>query len=274
MADNWVCGDCRSFNNAKADRCYRCHVPRKTSELTDANAAFTTTAAPQTPLTLRAQVDRIGVRYHATWPLALLLIPIIAVATVTSLFQLDAASAMLTPDGQFIDDPVLFDRLIRMTAFSSGSFALGVVVWSIWIGLALKNIPALVARWPRYGWGSALFGTLVPILNAKRPFSVVREVCSQLSDRPNGAILLVAAWWACVVLWYFGSGIVTIARVLGGDDQSLLQSQLVGAQFGMVFFVPAGIFAAGVVFSIERLQRQAKRRRETTVLTPDGVAAA
>ena len=70
MAESWVCGDCRSFNQPKADRCYRCHVPRKTSEMTEANAALTT-SAKQEARTLAAQIERIGARYVATWPLAL-----------------------------------------------------------------------------------------------------------------------------------------------------------------------------------------------------------
>jgi hypothetical protein len=273
MAENWVCGDCRSFNNSKADRCYRCHVPRKTSEMT-AESAVLTTSAKQEERTLAAQIERIGARYVATWPLAILLVPIIAVATVTSVLQIEAVSALFTPEGEFIDDSVLLYGALRMTIISSGSFLLGLVIWSIWIARVIANVPALVMRWPRYGWLAALIGAWVPIICIKRPFSVVREVCSQLAVRPNGAVLIAAAWWLCILLWYFGSNFVTIARVLGGNDTSLIQSELIGSQFGQVFFVPAGIFAAGVVFSVERLQRQALGRRETTTLMADGASAA
>ena len=85
---------------------------------------------------------------------------------------------------------------------------------------------------------------------------------------------MAAAWWLCILLWYFGSNIVVFGRVLGGNDPTVLQSQLIGEQFGQVFFVPAGIFAAGVVFSVERLQHQARRRRETTMVMADGTASA
>lgn len=273
MAKSWVCGDCRSFNQPKADRCYRCHVPRKTSEMTEANAALTTSAR-QEERTLAAQIERIGARYVATWPLAIVLIPLIAVATVTSVLQIAAVTALLTPEGQVIENPELSQEAVRMTVISSGSFLLGIVVWSIWIARVIANVPALVMRYPRYGWLAALLGAWIPIICIKRPFSVVREVCSQLVDRPNGAMLIAAAWWLCILLWYFGSNLVAAGRILGGDDASVLQSQLVGTQFGLIFYVPAGIFAAGVVFSVERLQRQALRRRDTTVLMADGVVAA
>ena len=241
--------------------------------MTEASAAFTT-AATQESRTLLAQVERIGLRYHATWPLAVLLIPIIAVATVTSVLQVAAVAALVSPEGHIIENRALIDEALRMTTISSGSFLLGLVVWSIWIARVVTNVPSLVARWPRYGWLAALLGAWIPIICVKRPFSVVREVCSQLSDRPNGAILIAAAWWLCILLWYFGSNLVAFGRVLGGNDPSVLQSQLIGEQFGQVFFVPAGIFAAGVVFSVERLQRQARRRRETTVLMADGTVSA
>ena len=278
MATDWVCGDCRSFNKGKADRCYRCHVPRKTSEMTAASAALTTSAKMETR-TLLAQVERIGLRYRATWPTALLLIPIIAVATVTSVLQLQALSTLITPEGRFIDEPALFDAWVRIFAISTGSFLLGIVVWSIWLAMVVRNIPALVARWPRYGWLATLLSavfvpTLNPITGWQRPYSVVREVCSQLSDRPNGAILVAAAWWLCMLLWYFGSNFVAFARIVGGNDPTIVQSEIVAEQFGLIFFVPAGIFAAGVVFSVERLQRQALRRRATTLLMPDGSRSA
>jgi len=272
MAEPWVCGDCRSFNQAKSDRCYRCHVPKKVAQMTDAAAALTT-SVKQEERTLAAQIERIGARYVATWPLALILIPIIAVATVASVLQVEAASAMVDPDGQFIDDPVLFAQLLRMTTISSGSFVLGVIVWSIWIARVIANVPALVMRYPRFGWLAAFLGAFVPFICFKRPFSVVREVCSQLADRPGGAILLAAVWWLCILLWYFGSNIVAAGRILEGDP-SVIKAQLVGQQFGLIFFVPAGIFAGGVVFSVERLQRQAMRRRETTMLMADGAVIA
>jgi hypothetical protein len=273
MAEPWMCGDCRSFNSPGASRCYRCRVPRKTSEMTEATAALTLATATKTR-TLLAQANRLGARYHATWPLAALLIPIIAVATVTSVLQIPAMSALVGADGTTIEDAALTQNMIRMTALSGGSYLLGVVLWSIWIARVVTNVPALVARWPRYGWLSALLGAWIPLINAKRPFAVVREVCSQLSERPNGAVLVAAAWWLCVVLSYVGPYFVTIARVLGRQDPSALQSVITGSQFGQLFFVPAGIFAVGVVFSVERLQRQALQRRETTVLMADGTATA
>jgi hypothetical protein len=276
MAESWVCGDCRSLNHGKAVRCYRCLVPRKTSEMTAASAAVMH-APVQEARTLLAQVERMGARYHATWPLAFLLILIIAVATVTSVLFQQSVANLFDADGQYIDDPILFDEGIRMFAISTGSFVLGIAVWSLWLALVVRNVPALVARWPKYGWVATLLMNIFeptwtwnPFSSFQRPFAAVREVCSQLSDRPNGAILIAAAWWLCVLIWYFGSNIVVIARVLGGNDPTFLQSELVGVRFGLVFFVPAGIFAAGVVFSVERLQRQALRRRATTLLMPDG----
>lgn len=273
MAEPWVCGDCRSFNNPGASRCYRCRVPRETSEVTEVTASLAFETAKKTR-TLLAQANRLGARYHATWPLAALLVPIIAFATVTNVLQVGAVSALVDPNGVPFGDAGLTQNAIRMTAISTGSYGLGLIIWSIWIARVITNVPALVARWPRYGWMSALLGAWIPIVNAKRPFSVVREVCSQLSDRPNGAVLVAVAWWLCILLCYVGSNFVTIGRVLGREDQTVLQSVILGAQVGQFFFVPAGIFAAGVVFSVERLQRQALARRETTVLMADGAAAA
>jgi hypothetical protein len=273
MADSWVCGDCRSFNTSRAVRCYRCLVPRKTSEMTAASAAMTT-SAKQEERTLAAQVERIGVRYVVTWPLALILIPLIGVATVSTVVELDAFAALFTPYGQVIEDPIRVWAWFQLALISGVSFLLGILVWSIWIARVIANVPALVLRYPHYGWLAAFLGAWVPIINIKRPFSVVREVCSQLVDRPNGAVLIAAAWWFCILMWWFGSKVVFWARVFGGNDPLPFQSELVAEQFALVFYVPAGIFAAGVVFSVERLQRQALKRRKTTILMADGATTA
>jgi len=241
--------------------------------MTAATAALETTAAEKSR-TLLAQANRLGARYHATWPLAVLLIPLIAIATVSSVLEVTALMALVDAGGDFVPNTTLTEQALRMSAISTGSFLLDVAVWSVWISVVIGNVPALVARWPRYGWISSLLGVWIPFINVKRPFAVVREVCSQLSVRPNGAVLLAAGWWLCILLWIFGSNFVTIGRVLGRSDATRLQSALVGEQFGLLFFVPAGIFAIAVVISIERLQRQALHRRETTVLMADGAAPA
>jgi hypothetical protein len=272
MAEPWMCGDCRSFNTPGASRCYRCRVPRKSAEVSEATAALQLDNAAKTQ-TLLARANRLGARYVATWPLALLLLPIIAIATVTNVLQLSALSALVDAEGMAITDPSATENLVRMTAIAAGSFYGGVVIWSIWIGRVLANVPALVARWPRYGWIAALLAPWIPFLNAKRPFSIVREACGQLSERANGAVLIAAVWWLCLLLSYFAPGFVSLGRIVAQEDATVLQSMVIGAQVGQFFFVPAGIFAVGLVLCVERLQRQALRRRETVVVMADGAPA-
>jgi hypothetical protein len=268
MAEPWVCGDCRSLNSAKATRCYRCHVPRKTAEM-DAAAAASTTASPlRQERTVAAHVERLGTTYRPTWWMAIIVVLLIVAATLVNVYAFLALADEVARD-PFITDEIVFQQLVDLSVLGTTMFFVGVLAWSVWIAFVVRNPPALVARWTRFGWFAAFIGAWVPILCAKRPYSVVRDVIATLSDQPTGASLIAAAWWLCILGYWLGGGMVVFWRTLVGADRTPLQTTAIATQFGLLFFVPAAIFAIGVVVSIERLQRQALRHRDTTVLMAD-----
>lgn len=275
MKDIWICGDCRSVNPEKSRRCYKCHVPRETGEMTEATAALGIASAAEMR-TVLAQATRLGARYRPSWPLAILVVPLIVTATVLSFAHVDAWSAMLAPDGRYIENAARLDRLTTITAMMLAAYGASLVLWSLWIAVVVANVPALTARWPAHSPLGAFFAPFIPFVGLKRPHSVVRGVLAILSEGRAGPRLVALAWWVLLLATYF---LPTIVVYFGGSGEQPSLTILKALNARLVLLVPAAIFAIAVVLIVEREQRTALHHRAIAVFAgqgaqaPDGAAA-
>ncbi len=272
MAEMWICGDCRSANSPKAKRCYRCAVPRATGELTEATAASAMVSAQQAR-TVLATATRLGVRYRTTWPLAVATGALILGTTALDVVRTRDAMALITPDGGVIDDPTRLQGLVSVgTAWLIG-YVLSGLAWSLWIALVVANVPALTARWPNRTPAGAFFALWIPIINLKRPYSVVKEVTAILSDAAVGPALLVIAWWVTFLASFYLPTIVVFLRALGNDDPTIGASMATESTTRIALVIVATILAALVLVTVEYVQRVALDRRSQVVLGPESGGA-
>jgi hypothetical protein len=218
MADMWICADCRSANEAKAKRCYRCGVPRAQGELTEATAAAAAASA-QATRTVLATATRLGARYRPTWPLAIVASILIFATTGLIVVQARSDIARVTSDGRLIEDPGTAQAGLSMDAVVVIAFLAGVLVWSIWIALVVANVPALTARWPTRSPTGAFFAQWIPIINLKRPFTVVRDVVIILSGGAAGPALVVILWWIAFLARY----VVPSSTSSSGSSETMIQ---------------------------------------------------
>ncbi len=265
-SDDWVCGDCRSFNRAKAKRCYKCGVMRIAGELTDANAAMTTSAA-RAERTVLVTASRMGARYRPTWPLAAILVPLIAIVTWLQFAGMEVANQLVGPTGQFIDDKATFDRFIGFTSWHLGLFLVAALAWSFWIALVVSNVPGLTAKWPPNSPIGAFFAPYIPIIGLWRPYAVIRGVLTLLTDRRAWPQLVVVAWWLTFLASYY------VPFFLSLSWSSRLRTDFGAAvTIGWVrwgFLTIAAVLAIGVVLIVERWQWICARRRETVVFAAE-----
>lgn len=119
MTDIWICSDCRSVNKAKQKRCYKCGVLRSHGEMTDAAAAIATSAAHQTR-TVLATAARMGARYRPTWPLAIIVVPMIVIVTALEFERTRLMATLVSASGRYIEDPARFDQVISVAGWSLG----------------------------------------------------------------------------------------------------------------------------------------------------------
>jgi hypothetical protein len=258
----WICGDCRSVNSKGQKRCYKCHVPRQVAEISEASAAIGAASAQQAR-TVLATATRLGARDRPTWPLALLVILLIAAATALSFVQAPAWMSNLDIEGNFIDDPARFDRMLTISTWMFAAFGAALLAWSLWIALVVANVPALTARWPPNSPLGAFFAAWIPIIGLKRPHSVVRGVLGILTEGRPLPGLVALAWWIAVLATYFAP---TIAVLTGGPDRTLYQVMSLAFQVRLVLLVVAAVLAVAVVLIIELEQQAALARRATVVL--------
>jgi len=272
MAEMWICGDCRSANSPKDKRCYRCRVPRASAELDEATAAMSAATAQGTTSVLAA-ATRLGVRYRATWPLAVLTGALILGTTALDVVRTRQAMGLITPDGGVVDDPTRVEGLLSVgTAYLVG-YVLSGVAWSLWIALVVANVPALTARWPNRSPLGAFFALWIPIINLKRPYSVVKEVTAILSGATFGPALLVIAWWVTFLASFYLPTIVVFVRALGHDDSTVGAAMSTGSTTRIAVVFVAATLAALVLVTVEYHQRRALDRRREVVLGGEPGAA-
>ena len=268
-SDDWVCGDCRSLNRAKSKRCYRCGVLRVAGEMTDAAAAMTT-SAPREARTVQVTADRMGMRYRPTWPLAIIVVALIAVVTWLQFAGMQVANELVGPSGQFIDDKATFDRFIGFTGWHLGLLAVAALAWSCWIALVVANVPSLTTRWPPNSPLSAFFAPYIPIIGLWRPYTVVRGVLTLLTDRRARPQVVALAWWISFLASYY------VPFFLSLSWSSRIRTDFgVAVSIGWVrcgLLVLSAVLAIGVVLITERWQWTCARRRGTAVVAAEATA--
>jgi hypothetical protein len=260
----WICGDCRSVNSQKQRRCYKCQVPRRTGEMTEATAAVSTFVGVQ-DVTVLEKVTRIGARYRPTWPVAIPLVPMIIAGTVLAILVVQGWSASINPSGQLEGDAETEGHLLVLSQAMAAAFGAGVLLWGLWIALVVRNVPALTARWAPNSPAGAFFAPFIPWRGWRRPHSVVRGVLAILSDGRSGPLLVALAWWVACLAAYIVPSVVWLAR---RSDMGQWPAFGLALKVWAALLVVAAILAIAVVVVVEREQRGAMLRRGTTLMAP------
>jgi hypothetical protein len=219
-----------------------------------------------------AAATRLGARYRTTWPLAVLTGALILASTAVDVIQSRISLTLVQPDGSLVVDPSDQRTLQTLGIAWWVCFILAGLGWSLWIALVVANVPALTARWPNRSPAGAFFAGWIPIINLKRPFSVVREVVTILSDASFGPALLVIAWWIAWLAARFGPFVVVFLRALGRDDASVGALTSTGVWSGLIFEIAAAVLAALVLVVVEYHQRVKLDRRSAIVLGAETTA--
>ena len=123
--DFWVCGDCRSINNAGARQCYNCRTPR------DRAAVDPETIDPSSHGPLRT--IELPAFKSSRWAAMLATVLILAVA-VMQIVQFNLAAQLVNQvfDGTpATEDQLIYVGSIAIVAFGIGLLAL--IAWALWL---------------------------------------------------------------------------------------------------------------------------------------------
>jgi hypothetical protein len=246
----WVCGDCRSINNAGARQCYNCRTPR------DRAAVDPNDIDPSTHGRLR-EIELPEFR-SSRWAAMLASILILAVA-VMQVVQSNLAAALLNQMLGGVDateEQILYVGSVTIVAF--GVALLALIAWALWLSRTVTAMPALGLGYPAANGMMAFIENFIPVLNLWRVPAIVRDVVRRLEPKTGGEETmtrgesLVFAAWISIFAGYI------VPRVLGfltSDIRTLITISGIGT--GLV--VVGAIFLVVLIWWIEG---RILRRRE------------
>lgn len=223
----WVCGQCRSINNAGAKQCYNCRTPKDRAAVDPAEIDPTT----------KGQVREIGLPDFRSSRWAALLASILIL--VVAVMQIVQWNLVATLGDQMLggidptEDQLAYISRVGILAF--GIALLALIAWSLWLSRTVTSMPALGLGYPAASGLMAFVENFIPIFNLFRVPAIVRDVVHRLEPRSSrGEALIFAAWIGLVggfivprVLGFF-IGDIRTAVVVSGIATGLM---LVGAIF-------------------------------------------
>jgi hypothetical protein len=255
--DFWVCGTCRSINNAGANQCYNCRAPRDVAEVDPATIdASTPAAAPETA----ALPD-----FRSSRAIALLAsILILAVVGIQIVYTLVWSNVYLEGTSPAADAE-RFVETVGVVALGIGALAL--IAWALWLSRAVTSMPALGLGYPSTSGLSAFLENFFPIVNLVRVPPIVRDVVVRLESTAGRSGTLISAAW--IGLWA-GFLVPRVAWLMvqgdGTSSSSAADGQLVLQVIGTGLVLASATVLVALIWWIEaRIQRRrAMQVGETT----------
>lgn len=246
----WVCGQCRSINNAGARQCYNCRTPR------DRAAVDPATIDP----TSKGQLREIELPpFRPTRGVALLAsIGIVAIALmqayntfiVVSVIQLQIAGSEVAPN------QVEFANAVSILTLGIAGLAL--IGWALWLSRVVTAMPALGLGYPAADGFMAFVENFLPGLNLYRVPAIVRDVVHRLEPGTvRGEAVIFGAWIALlggVLLPRIGAAI-TGTTLQSGQD-ALRTSMLVAIIASVLVAVGAAVLIALIWWVEGRIARR------------------
>ncbi len=240
MDNVWVCGACRSINQPRQERCYRCRTPRHLTEADPEQlvvAGEGSTASRVDPKAIVGTYQPSGDRAFA---LQLLLVVTAVLSVIQRVMGAGLVEHVLAGDLSALRDRYDLLALGLGLLLSAGAT---LVAWGLWLSRVVENLPAIGGGWPNVTAQMAFIETFLPGINLFRIPAILRDVLRRL-DAESGERYIVAAWLGLVggifLPWIVGrvAGFVP----LGLDDRVRLDLAVSG--------VAEGLTVVGVIFLV------------------------
>lgn len=250
--DFWVCGDCRSINNAGAKQCYNCRTPK------DRAAVDPETIDPSTHGKLR-EIELPPFR-PSRGVATLATVGIVAIAIMQAYNTFITASVIqLQIDGsELAPNQLEFAGIVGIITL--GVAALALIGWSLWLSRVVTAMPALGLGYPAADGFMAFVENFLPGLNLYRVPAIVRDVVHRLEPGSvRGEAVIFGSWLALL-------GGVLVPRIGAAVTGTTLQSGPDALRTTMLVAIVASVFVAigavGLITLIWWVEGQIVRRRE------------
>jgi hypothetical protein len=273
MATNaWVCGACRSINQPREQRCYKCRTPRELAKVDPATLVVAGAGSTQPVVDPNAVIGSYRSSADRAFAAQLLIVVAVVVTAASKIVGADVVSRVIDGDVAGADA-----SLTLLSLLGGGGLVCAVIAvaaWAAWLSRVVDNIPALGLGWPTVTPSAAFIESFLPGVNLFRVPAIVRDVINKLGGGPRGDTLIAAAWLGLV-----GGVIVPrFARYVSGpltldSPEAAASFGLLAGQVGLGLTIVGAIFLIALIRQVESLaQRRVKARpAEVPASTPQGV---
>src|SRR5919198_1029140 len=239
MASNvWVCGACRSINQPREQRCYKCRTPRELARVDPDSLVVAGVGAAQ---------------------------PVVDPKAVVGTYRSSGDRAFAAQ--------VLIIVTVIVTAASKIVGA--VIAWSAWLSRVVDNIPALGLGWPNVTPSAAFIESFLPGVNLFRVPAIVRDVVGKLEGGPRGDALIAAAWLGLVggvIVPRFARYVSGPLTLESGDAAATVG--LLAGQVGLGLTIVGAIFLIVLIRQVDGLAERRARERVGNAASPASPAIA
>jgi hypothetical protein len=264
-AQPWICGACRSVNQPREGRCYRCRTPRDLVEADPGTLLVAGAGSRPTETVVKPTAP-----YRDTGNLAflaqVLLAAALAIAVVANVLGADLIGRVLDGETAGAETSPATLGLIGGLGFVLAGASL--VAFAVWLGRVIANVPRIGLGWPNLTPNQVMFETLIPGVNLYRVPAVLRDVVNRLEPHGRGDALIAAAWLGLVggvLVPRLGSW--AIVFLVGSLDDFTAFRVLLG-QVGLGLTVTGGIVLVGLIQWIEgRMEQRSRGERLTDAPT-------
>jgi Domain of unknown function (DUF4328) len=250
--DFWVCGDCRSINNAGARQCYNCRTPRDLAAV-DPSAIDPSSHGPLRRIELpEFKSSRWAAMLASVLIVAVGVMQVVQFSLLTQLF--DYIQAGTATEEQFV-----YFGSVGILAW--GIALLALIAWALWLSRTVTSMPALGLGYPAANGLMAFVENFIPLLNLWRVPAIVRDVARRLERRTGGDETMTRGEALVFAAWISVFGGYLVPRVLSfftDNPDTLVTITGIGLGLGAV----GAVFLVVLIWWIEG---KVLRRREAQV---------
>ena len=188
--DFWACRACRSINTSRANRCYKCHVPREVAGAKPTEISVTEAPPVLGPTgTYRSSETRAVLATIAT--------VVFILGTYVALWiGWQVGNLRATRQREAADQLFQSSQLLLVLPAVLGVLALVAYGW--WISRAVANLPPLGAGYSRVSPTWAFFEPLIPGLNLYSLPARAGEVITKLGGSTLGTPLIAISFFLVI----------------------------------------------------------------------------
>ena len=250
MTNIWVCGACRSINQPREQRCYKCRTPRDLAKVDPEKLVVVGAGASQPVVDPKAVVGVYRSSAERAVLAQVLIVAALIVTTISKMVGADVVSRVLDGDTAGADASAALLATLGAGGFVAGVAALA--AWAAWLSRVVDNIPSLGLGWPNVTSWAAFVENFLPGVNLFRVPAIVRDVMNRLELGPSGDALIAASWLGLVggvLAPRFGRYVTGTLAIESGEASARLALLIGQAALGLT--IVGGIFLIVLIRRIE-----------------------